>query len=92
MLERPGQRSDSFLENKQKEAILAFVAPGVCRQNVIPNKAKDAREVTERGTVNAVKRHRKKKSPSAMACSRRRSARFLEKKSAGKQDLASPED
>ena len=42
--------------------------------------------------MNAVKRHRKKKSPSAMSCSRRRSARFLEKKSTGKQDLASPED
>ena len=53
------------------------------------NKAKD---VSEFKTVNPVKRRRKKKPPSALARSRRRLSRFLEKKSAGNQELASPED
>ena len=40
-----------------------------------------------------VRRHPKKRiSPSALARSRRRHARFLEKKLAGKLDLPSPED
>ena len=56
------------------------------------NKAKDGSEVTGHVTVNPVKRRRKKKSPSALVCSKERLARFLEKKSAGKPDLASPED
>ena len=37
-------------------------------------------------------RHRRMKSPSALACSWRRHTRFLEKNLAGKPDLASPED
>ena len=47
-------------------------------------------EVTRRVTVKTVKRRRKKNSPSALARSKRRLERFLEKKSAGKPDLASP--
>ena len=59
-----------------------------------PNKAKDGNKVTGRTTVNPVKRRRRKKniSPSALAHSRKRRARFLEKKLAGKPDLASPEE
>ena len=43
-------------------------------------------------TVNPVKRRRKKKYSFALARSKERLARFLEKKSTGKPDLASPED
>ena len=43
-------------------------------------------------SVNPVKRHRKEKPASAVARSRRKNARFLEKKSGGKPCLASPED
>ena len=58
-----------------------------------PNKAKDDSEVAERTTVKPVRRRRKKRnSPSALARSRRRHARFLEKKLAGKPDSPSPED
>ena len=58
-----------------------------------PNKAKDDSEVAERATVKPVRRRRKKRnSPSALARSRRRHARFLEKKLAGKPDSPSPED
>ena len=59
-----------------------------------PNKAKDDNKVTARTTVKPVKRRRQKKnrSPSALARSRKRHVRFLEKKLAGKPDLASPEE
>ena len=58
-----------------------------------PNKAKDDREVAGRTTVKPVRHCRKKRnSPSALARSRRRRARFLEKKLAGKPDSPSPED
>ena len=58
-----------------------------------PNKAKDDNKVTGRTTVKPVKRrHRKNRSPSALARSRKRHAQFLEKKSAGKPDLAPPEE
>ena len=60
-----------------------------------PNKAKDDnKEVTGSITVKSVKRRRRKKnrSPSALARSRKRHAWFLEKKLAGKPDLASPEE
>ena len=59
-----------------------------------PNKAKDDNMVTGCTSVKPVKRHRRKKnrSPSALARSRKRHARFLEKKLAGKTDLASPEE
>ena len=60
-----------------------------------PNKAKDDNKVTGRTNVKPVKRRRRKKknrSPSVLACSRKRHARFLEKKLAGKPDLASPEE
>ena len=58
-----------------------------------PNKAKDDSEVAKRATVKPVIHHRKKRnSPSALARSRRRHARFLEKKLAGKPDSPSPED
>ena len=56
------------------------------------NKAKDNSEVTGRGTVTQVKRHRKKNSPSALVRSKQRLKRFLEQKSTGKPDSASPED
>ena len=58
------------------------------------NKAKDDNKVTRRTTAKPVKRRRRKKnrSPSALARSRKRHARFLEKKLAGKPDLASPEE
>ena len=58
-----------------------------------PNKDKDGSEVTGRVTAKPVKhRRKKKKSPSALARSRDRHRRFLQKKLAGKSDLASPED
>ena len=61
-----------------------------------PNKAKDNNiEVTRRTTtVKPVRRRRRKKnqSPSALARSRKRHTRFLEKKLAGKPDLALPEE
>ena len=58
-----------------------------------PNKENDDGWVTGRVTAKPVKRRRKKKkSPFALACSRDRHKRFLEKKLAGKPDLASPED
>ena len=59
-----------------------------------PNKAKDYNKVTRRTTVKPVKRRRLKKnrSPSVLARSRKRHTRFLEKKLAGKPDLASPEE
>ena len=59
------------------------------------NKAKDDSGVTGRTTAKKPvrRRHRKKnRSPSALASSRKRHARFLEKKLAGKPDLASPEE
>ena len=56
------------------------------------NKAEDDSEVTGRGAVSPLKRHRKKKSPSALARSKQRLKHFLEQKSAGKPDSASPED
>ena len=57
-----------------------------------PNKDKKGSEVTRRVTAKPVKCRRKKKSPSALTCSRDRHRGFLEKKFAGKPDLASPED
>ena len=59
-----------------------------------PNKAKDDNKETGRTTVKPVKRRCRKKnrSPSALARSRKRQARILEKKLAGKPDLASPEE
>ena len=59
-----------------------------------PNKAKDDNKVTGRTTGKSVRRRRRKKnrSPSALARPRKRHARFLEKKLAGKPDLASPEE
>ena len=59
-----------------------------------PNKAKDGNKVTGCTAVKPVKRHRRKKNraPSALAHSRKRHMRFLEKKLAGKPDLASPEE
>ena len=60
-----------------------------------PNKAKDDSGDTGRTAVKKpVRRRRRKKnrSPSALARSRKRHARFLEKKLAGKPDLASPEE
>ena len=59
-----------------------------------PNKTMDDNKVTGRTTVKPVKRRRRKKnrSPSALARSRKRHTRFLEKKLAGKADLASPEE
>ena len=57
-----------------------------------PNKAKDDREVAGPATVKPVRRRRKKRnSPSGLARSRRRHARFLEKL-AGKPDSPLPED
>ena len=57
-----------------------------------PNKDKGASEVTTSVTVKPVKRCRKKKkSPSALAGSRKRYTYFLEKKLAGKPGEASPE-
>ena len=57
------------------------------------NKAKDDSEVAGRATFKPVCRRRKKRnSPSALARSKRRHARFLEKKLAGKPDSPSPED
>ena len=58
-----------------------------------PNKAKDNNKVTGRTTGKPVRRRRRKKnrSPSALARSMKRHGRFLEKKLAGKPDLASPE-
>ena len=61
-----------------------------------PNKANDNnREVTGRTTsAKPVRRRRRNKNrfPSALAPSRKRHARFLEKKLAGKPDLALPEE
>ena len=58
-----------------------------------PNKDKDDMEVTGRVTAKPLKHHKKKKkSHSALAHSRCRQRRFLEKKLAGKPDLASPEE
>ena len=59
-----------------------------------PNKAKDDSGVTGRTTAKKPvrRRRRKNRSPSALARSRKRHARFLEKKLAGKPDVASPED
>ena len=59
-----------------------------------PNKAKNDHKVTGRTTGKSVRRRSRKKNryPSALARSRKRHARFLEKKLAGKSDLASPEE
>ena len=60
-----------------------------------PNKAKDDSGVTGRTTAKKPVRRRRRKtnrSPSALARSRKRHTRFLEKKLAGKPDLASPEE
>ena len=52
-----------------------------------PNKAMDDSEVAEHTTRRPVRRRRmKRNSPSALASSRRRHTRFLEKKLAGKPD------
>ena len=59
------------------------------------NKAKDDSGVTGRTTTKKPVRRRcrkKNRSPSALARSRKRHARFLEKKLAGKPDLALPEE
>ena len=55
-----------------------------------PNKAKDDNKVT--GCTTVKHRQKKNRSPSALARSRTRHAQFLEKKLAGKPDLASPEE
>ena len=60
-----------------------------------PNKAKDDSGVTGRTTAKKpvrIRRRKKNRSPSALARSRKRQARFLEKKLAEKRDLASPEE
>ena len=60
-----------------------------------PNKAKEDSGVTGRTTAKKPvrgRRRKKNRSPSALARSRKRHARFLEKKLAGKPDLASPEE
>ena len=59
-----------------------------------PNKAKDDNKVTRCSTVKPVRRRgqEKNRSPSVLARSRKRHARFLEKNLAGKPDLASPEE
>ena len=44
-----------------------------------PNKAKDNSEVAGRATVKPVRRRKKRNSPSVLARSRRKHARFLEK-------------
>ena len=56
-----------------------------------PNKAMDDSEVAGRATVKPVRPRKKRNSPSVLAGSRRRHARFLEKL-AGKPDLPSPDD
>ena len=56
-----------------------------------PNKAKDDSEVAGSATVKPVRRQKKRNSPSVLARSMRRHARFLEKL-AGKPDLPLPED
>ena len=60
-----------------------------------PNKAKDDSGVAGRTTAKKsvrIRRRLKNRSPSALSRSRKRHARFLEKKLAGKPDLASPEE
>ena len=60
-----------------------------------PKKAKDDSGVTGRTAAKKPVRRRrwkKNRSPSALARSRKRHARFLEKKLAGKPDFASPEE
>ena len=57
-----------------------------------PNKAKEDSEVGGRATVKPVRRRRKKNNSPSLTRSRRRHARFLEKKLAGKTDSPSPED
>ena len=61
-----------------------------------PNKAKDNNSEVNGRTTSAkpVRRRRRKKnqSPSALACSRKRHAHFLEKKLAGKPVLTLPEE
>ena len=59
-----------------------------------PNKAKDDSELTGHTAAKPVRRRCRKKnrSQSALACSRKRHMLFLEKKLAGKPDLASPEE
>ena len=59
-----------------------------------PNKAKDDSELTGYTAAKPVRRRCRKKnrSQSALACSRKRHSRFLEKKLAVKPDLASPEE
>ena len=64
-----------------------------CKPRKTPNKAKDDNKVNGRTIVKPVKLRRKKnRSPSALGRSRKRHARFLEKKLAVKPDLASPEE
>ena len=56
------------------------------------NKAKDNSEVTGHVTVTSVRGGLAEKIPSMFARSRKRHVRFLERKFAGKLDLALPED
>ena len=73
-----------------KDCLLLIVSCSLRAKN--PNKDKGASEVTERVTEKPVKRRQKKKKyPPALARSRERHTRFLEKKLAGKSGLASPE-
>ena len=76
--------------SRNKDSLSLTVSCSLRAKN--PNKDKGASEVTERVIVKPVKRRRKKKkSPSALARSRDRHTRFLEKKLAGNPGLASPE-
>ena len=79
---------------RSQDSLSLTVSCKLCAKT--PNKAKDNNsEVTGRTTsAKPVRRRRRKKnqSPSALARSRKRHARFLEKKLPGKPDLASPEE
>ena len=89
-LENDEDNRFSWKLSKNKDSLSLTASDSLRAKN--PNKDKGASEVTERVSVKPVKRRRKKKKyPSALARTRERHTRFLEKKLAGKPDLASPE-
>ena len=74
---------------KNKDSIYITVCCSL--RTKTPNKDMDDSEVTGLVAVNSARRRRKKMSPSTLACSQVRMNRFLDQKSSGNPDLASPE-
>ena len=67
LLDRYREDPSAFWKITKTSKGFSLVIRTFAAKNVTPDNDKDAREVTERGAVNLVKRYRKKKPPSALS-------------------------